>query len=73
MIRAVGSDEDGLPMVFLGLDDENLRRLTTDQPIRVNLARLDPDGAPTDLPPITVVVFHATPESVAWLREKQML
>lgn len=73
MIRAIGSDEDGQPMVFLGLDDENLRRLTTDQPIRVNLAQLDPGGDPTGLPYITVVVFHATPESVAWLREKHTL
>lgn len=73
MIRAIGSDENGMPVVFFGLDDENLRRLKFDQPIRINLARLDPDGVPTDLPSITVVIFHATPESTALLRENQTL
>lgn len=71
MIRAIGSAEDGTPVIFLGLDDENLRRLTSDQPIRVNLSELLP-GQATGLPDITVVVFHAEGEAVeAMLRKVQ--
>jgi hypothetical protein len=67
MIRAIGQNGDGTPVVFLGLDDENLRRLTSDQPVRANLSELLP-GQTTGLPDITVVVFHAEGDAVEVMR-----
>lgn len=67
MIRVVAHDKaDGHPMVLLGLMDENLKRLQEDKPIRVNLRELIP-GQHTDLPNVSVVIFHATADSEAWL------
>jgi hypothetical protein len=66
MIRAIGHDQHG-PMIFMGLDDENLRRLTAGQPVKVDLDDFAP-GQP-DLPSISICVFYATPESVAQLQE----
>lgn len=66
MIRAIAYGPDGRPRIVLGLTAENLQRLQADQPIRVNLAHLDPAQA-TDLPDIDVVIFHATESAVAQL------
>ena len=46
----------GKPNVVLGLEEENFALLKEGKPIRVNLHNLDPDGPPTDLPDITVMI-----------------
>lgn len=55
MIRAVLYDR-GKPIVVLGLSEENMVRLHAGQPVQVNLKHLDPNGPPTDLPDIEVVI-----------------
>lgn len=70
MIRALVFVGDR-PVVLLGLTAENRRRLTTDQPIRVNLRALDPDGPPLEsLPDLDVVIFDGDdPAALAALRK----
>lgn len=48
---------DSRPTVILGLEPENVRRMTKGQPIRVNLRHLDPYGpeAP-QLPDVDVLI-----------------
>jgi hypothetical protein len=66
VIRAIGSIE-GRPLVILGLDPQNLNRLREGQPIHVNLRRLNPGGADTELPDIDVVVVFAGKGEIAAL------
>lgn len=47
---------DGKATVVLGLDPDNLTRLAQGEPVRVNLRDLDPDGPPTSLPDIDVMI-----------------
>lgn len=64
MIRALGQHEDGRPVVFLGIDRENLERMIADQPIRINIGDLvkpaegeSDQTVPTGLPDVEVVIF----------------
>lgn len=63
MIRALGTGPHNQPVVILGLTTDNLERLAASRPIRLNLHYLDPDGPPTRLPDIDIVIFSvaATP------------
>jgi hypothetical protein len=59
MIRAVLTPKGGEPeTVILGLDEVNIQRLRDNKPIRVNLHHLDPDGPPTKLPNINIVIVY---------------
>lgn len=60
MLRII-AEKDGHPIVLLGLDDENYRRLGQDQPILVNLRHFDPNNPDivSHLPEIEVCIFHA--------------
>lgn len=64
MIRATGI-AGGRRVVLLGLELENLMRLANNEPIRVNLSRLDPSGDTSGIlmPDIDIVIFDvkATP------------
>ena len=44
------------PTVVLGLDAVNFGRIARGEPIKVNLRDLDPDGPPTGLPDIDVLI-----------------
>lgn len=46
----------GRPTVVLGLQPDNFRKLAEGDPIKVNLRDFDPDGPPTTLPDIDVIV-----------------
>ncbi len=50
MIRAVLTQNNGRKMLILGIDDENVRRLTSGQPIHVK-------GATVDLE-VDVAIWH---------------
>jgi hypothetical protein len=70
VIRAFAHDRHGAPVVFLGLEDENLRRLSLDQPIKVNLRHLDPGGEPiAELPDLELVIYAASKDGRAWMSE----
>jgi hypothetical protein len=59
MIRAVLTPKGGEPeSVILGLDEVNIQRLREGKPIHVNLHHLDPDGPPTKLPNINIVIAY---------------
>jgi hypothetical protein len=51
MIRAVATKADGTKLLILGVDDENVKRLTSGQPIHV-------EGADVGIPGVDVVVMH---------------
>jgi len=51
MLRMLGIAADGTKLVLLGLDDENVARLTGDQPIKVDCAELG-------LPGVIVTIVH---------------
>lgn len=51
MITGAGKDAEGNPLVFLGLTDENVKRLQAGDPLRVPADRLAAMG----LPAITVI------------------
>ena len=63
MIRAVLTQANGRKMLILGVDDENIRRLTSGQPVRVL-------GETVDLE-LDVVIWHehTTSEIIDSLRE----
>lgn len=65
MIR-LGLTVNGRPTVILGLTPENLRRMAEGQPAQVNLRDLDPDGPPTPLPDVDVLICDTTTED--WRR-----
>lgn len=60
MLRAIGS-KDGKPVVILGLERENVRRLINGEPIQVNLRNIG-EGQITDLPDIDIFIVFATEE-----------
>jgi hypothetical protein len=70
MIKALSrgkrkSDGTAVNTVFLGLSDENLRRLREDMPIYV-------DGRDVKVPDVDVVIFHGrTEESMVAMLERQ--
>jgi hypothetical protein len=51
VIRAVTTGPDGRRLLILGVDDENIKRLTSGQPLHV-------EGDPLGIPGITVVIMH---------------
>lgn len=57
MIKAVGRNKLGVPQVFLGLSDENWKRLREGQPILVSTQALDPD-----LPAMQIVLLGGETE-----------
>lgn len=70
MIRAVLTPKGGEPeTVILGLDEENMRRLRDNKPIKVNLHHLDPDGPPTKLPNLNIVIAYDNDEFREFLEE----
>lgn len=58
MLKAVGRKADGTPTLFLGLSEQNLRRLRRDEPIAFGTGELG-------LPAIEVVIFAAPTEEQA--------
>ena len=56
MIKAVGVDKDGQPLLLLGLSGENITRLMADEPIAFGTAELG-------LPPMTVVILLGRTEA----------
>lgn len=56
MIRLLLHPPGQPPMVVFGLDATSFLRLGRGQPIRVNLRDLDPDGPPTKLANIDIVI-----------------
>lgn len=59
MIKAAGSNSDGVPMLLLGLSAENMRRLSRGKPIRISSAETKAMG----LPELTVVILGGDTES----------
>lgn len=58
MIKAVGSDEDGKPVLLLGLSYKNLKRLQADEPISF-------DGSTYGYPGRIMIFAGPTEESMA--------
>lgn len=72
MIRAVLTPKGGEPeTVLLGLDEENISRLRNNKPIKVNLLHLDPDGPPTKLPNLNIVIAYDNDEFRDFLKRAQ--
>lgn len=70
MIRAVLTPKGGEPeTIILGLDEVNITRLKDNKPIKVNLHHLDPDGPPTNLPNINIVIAYDNDEFRDFLEE----
>lgn len=55
MIKAVGRDGLGRPLLIIGLSGENMTRLMADEPIRFDMAEVG-------LPPLTVVIVGGRTE-----------
>lgn len=55
MITAIGREEGGEPLIYLGLTPENIRRLIAGQPIDVPKNRLRDMGFPN---PVRIVIAH---------------
>lgn len=70
MIKAAGKMKDGRPLLLLGLSYDNLSRLMTDQPVKVDTAELKA-SEPDNLPSMVVVIFAGKTEEamLAQLRE----
>ncbi len=57
MIRAKGRDRTGRPVYYLGIDDENIRRLKLGDPIAFNGEELGITG--------TVIICYGTMQEIA--------
>ena len=64
MIRARADDQDGRPLILLGLSRENVRRLMADQPIKVT-------GESVGRPDVgSILIFFGETEEVMYERLK---
>lgn len=62
MLSLAGVNRDGKPLFILGIEPENVRRLTAGQPIEVNLSTLDG-------PDVEVVILYADDTASAELEK----
>ena len=72
MLRIL-TERDGKPLILLGLDWENVRRLTEDdQPILINLRHLNPENETlvTNLPDVDISIFLMNAKNLGLLRER---
>jgi hypothetical protein len=70
VIRAIGHGAGAQPLVLLGLEPENLRRLAAGEPIAISGRRFTPEeGIPVD-----IIIAYGTPDNlVASLRQAGMV
>lgn len=65
MIRALFKKDDGTTVVLLGVDDENIRRLTSGKPIQVKSGSVDPEYKDE-----IIIVHGSTMEQIEeWLKK----